>query len=346
MKVNSTLSSILKTPSKVSSMNIKTRLKHLSWLWIKSDLREQISKSCTECIYMSIMNHPDLWGRQVQVCFPVPRVKTKHGGSSVQLLCATHLEQTPRKLQVCSNSQLSKIKAEDRSVCHCLSLEQLQGFELHSDFLKNAFKPVLFQLTFRFLNVYECLVSWCLCILTCLIMSWHAPVKHFESPCVWTSSMIWSPLRFLLQAGSVCQCGALHRGQGHVKVHVHRFWRGVVPPRGSARWSRAGSVLFVIAAQQAPGRQWVTSAASCNTEPPSFKSVVSQPNLLSIRNFYQPERTQRVKAKSPFNQADQTYAVRSSHRTMKMMMMMTGIMKSSSGCLNSQTWKLFCGWRP
>ena len=51
-------------------------------------------------------------------------------------------EATLRKLQVCSNSHLLKIKAEDVSVCHSLSLKQIQGFELHCDLFIFVLSPL------------------------------------------------------------------------------------------------------------------------------------------------------------------------------------------------------------
>ena len=48
----------------------------------------------------------------------VPGVRIKHG-ETVFSYYGSHLKQTPRKLQVCSNS-----KTEDLLICHCFSLKQ------------------------------------------------------------------------------------------------------------------------------------------------------------------------------------------------------------------------------
>ena len=96
---------------------------------------------------------------------------------SVQLLCATCLEQILRKL--------SPVLNEDLSVCHSLSLKQFQGFELHCDlfyisllaYFLTCFNVLFLDVVLLLFNVFQMQfvvslhVTVCLCeaLWSCLV---------------------------------------------------------------------------------------------------------------------------------------------------------------------------------
>ena len=98
-----------------------------------------------------------------------PRVRTGHGEAAISFY--SFVEQTSRKLQVCSNSNLFQIKTEEISVCRSFSPKQFQGFRLHCDFYPLvSFKLVLFQLIFLFFVFVLLFLMYFKCTLQRLLM--------------------------------------------------------------------------------------------------------------------------------------------------------------------------------